>query len=149
MRIAFRNEIKSYICYICEIVGEDAFSGGPLKTYVFYANSFFRVYGKNLKTNYVYNLMIHMFCLERFSLRWIINELFLKVGAPPKFKDFNKQWIVVSLKFSEFWYVRCMNTRYTRKSHDAIPVGSRCWPSGASASLRPALRARGWFSEVS
>ena len=111
MRIAFGNEIKSYICYICEIVGEDAFSGGPLKTYIFYANSFFRVYGKNLKTNHVYNLMIHMFCLECFSLRWIINELFLKVGAAPKFKDFNKQWIVVSLKFSEFWYVRCMNTR--------------------------------------
>ena len=32
-------------------------------------------YRKSLKTNYVRDLMIHMFCLDCFSFRWIINVI--------------------------------------------------------------------------
>ena len=37
---------------------------------------FFTFYRKNLETNYVWNLMIHMVCLEYVSLRWIIKIIF-------------------------------------------------------------------------
>ena len=44
---------------------------------------FFTVYRKSLETNYVLDLMIHIVCLECFSLRWIIKSFFV-VGNPLK-----------------------------------------------------------------
>ena len=47
----FVNEIKNKFCSICEIVGEDAFSAGPLKSLFFMQIVFFTFYRKIPETN--------------------------------------------------------------------------------------------------
>ena len=65
---ALLMEKNHHFCSICEIVGEDRFSAEPPKN-IFSVQIVFMFYRESLETNYVWNLMIHKFCLERFSLR--------------------------------------------------------------------------------
>ena len=53
----------------CEIVEEDDLSAGPSTNLYFLYKSFFYVLHKKSRNNYVFLDMIHIFCLERFSLK--------------------------------------------------------------------------------
>ena len=47
-RLAFVNEIKPYIYYICEIEEEDTFSGGPPKNVYFLCKLFYLRFTKKV-----------------------------------------------------------------------------------------------------
>ena len=53
--------------------------GRAAKKHIFYANRFLYILQKKSRNKllYVWNLMIHIVCVECFSLRWIIKIIFL------------------------------------------------------------------------
>ena len=75
VRLSFVNEIKiSILLYLWNCMASSFFRRAPKKSYIFYANRFLYVLRKNLETNYVWDLMVYIVCLEYFSLRWIIKK---------------------------------------------------------------------------
>ena len=52
-----------------------------LKLCIFYANHFLYIWQKKSKNNYVSDLILHIYCLEHFSLWCIIKIIKKKLGA--------------------------------------------------------------------
>ena len=54
---------------------------GPLKANIFYANPFlYDLQKTSLKTKTYCFIVLHIFCLERFFLKWIIKQFVFEVG---------------------------------------------------------------------
>ena len=86
LHLVFVNEIKSSILfYLWNCRRRCIFCRAPINRIFSMQIVFFTFYRKNLETNYVWGLMIHISCLEQFYLRWILNFFFTRQSASTLF----------------------------------------------------------------